>query len=540
MALAGHQSCFHYSQQRNSNGSTMVGYMKVNGKSREGLCRYTKTRLRNYTQKSRPTHLLNHPNIVTFLEGFKDEDNDNVYVTLELWPLGSLMDMLWPRRRLHARTPGYPSRPEVQQPLNRNIGDFGLAALIENPGERKKTISGTPNYIASVVSIGVILYILFEGQLPIQANEVKDVYNLIQGILAPDPSQRPILREIVDAQFFAQSPVPAFIPTSAHSALQTLSASLAAQATPTLDVCEGVSNWTWSLGAQRNCNSRQEMSLLVYTVIFGHKKTQVQRGTLRRIWVVQLANHTRLLHWVQAAMCLSHHLQLLPATSRRALRSRKRCSGRLLSLEVPWAISSLLSLARQLLLAGPTATRACAGSVRESPLMKKHQAAGGDRTGTGLRRPRLIGGSGEQRQKELEAQKGRVVAWMAPVGEEADELSDQLDLSEAEEAESQEYVLDAEGDDVQEEAPKRGYEPLELAAKPGEGGYGTAFGKVFRIPMRREGVPEERVFIVSWIDYCDQYGMGYALTDGSVGVYFNDDSSLVLSADKTHFDYITS
>jgi len=45
---------------------------------------------------------------------------------------------------------------------------------------------------------------------------------------------------------------------------------------------------------------------------------------------------------------------------------------------------------------------------------------------------------------------------------------------------------------------------------------------------------------VSWVDYCNKYGMGYALTDGSVGVHFNDSTSLVLSPDKHHFDYITS
>lgn len=83
-----------------------------------------------------------------------------------------------------------------------------------------------------------------------------------------------------------------------------------------------------------------------------------------------------------------------------------------------------------------------------------------------------------------------------------------------------------------------------------------AAGRVFRdyseIPL-----PEEKVFIACWVDYCNKYGMGYALTDGSVGVYFNDSTSCVMSPDKVcvlstcvvtvadgflfrHFDYITS
>lgn len=59
-----------------------------------------------------------------------------------------------------------------------------------------------------------------------------------------------------------------------------------------------------------------------------------------------------------------------------------------------------------------------------------------------------------------------------------------------------------------------------------------SMGKVFHDPNAHLPLPEERVFIVSWVDYCNKYGMGYALTDGSVGVHFNDSTSLVLSPDK--------
>ncbi len=74
---------------------------------------------------------------------------------------------------------------------NARAGDFGLAALIESPGERKKTICGTPNYIAPEVlfdtanghsfevdtwSIGVILYTFVVGRPPFQTKDVKEVY----------------------------------------------------------------------------------------------------------------------------------------------------------------------------------------------------------------------------------------------------------------------------------------------------------------------------------------------------------------------------
>jgi cell cycle serine/threonine-protein kinase CDC5/MSD2 len=61
-----------------------------------------------------------------------------------------------------------------------------------------------------------------------------------------------------------------------------------------------------------------------------------------------------------------------------------------------------------------------------------------------------------------------------------------------------------------------------------------ALGKVFPEPGSEVSLPDERTFIVSWVDYCNKYGMGYALTDGSVGVHFNDSTSVVLSPNKSY------
>ena len=107
------------------------------------------------------------------------------------------------------------------------LGDFGLATRLEYDGERKKTICGTPNYIApeilegkghsyevDVWSVGVILYTQLIGKPPFETPEVKATYkrikacqysfpdhvsiseaakNLITKILVLDPSRRPTL-----------------------------------------------------------------------------------------------------------------------------------------------------------------------------------------------------------------------------------------------------------------------------------------------------------------------------------------------------------
>jgi serine/threonine protein kinase len=163
---------------------------------------------------------LEHPNIVGFQDCFEDESN--VYMTLELCPCGSLMDMLRRRRRF--------TEPEARfflvqligacyymhthqvihrdlklgnllldSSMNIKVGDFGLAALIESPGERKKTICGTSNYIAPEVlfdtanghsfevdtwSIGVILYTLVVGRPPFQTQDVKEIYEYVYAGIA--------------------------------------------------------------------------------------------------------------------------------------------------------------------------------------------------------------------------------------------------------------------------------------------------------------------------------------------------------------------
>lgn len=42
-----------------------------------------------------------------------------------------------------------------------------------------------------------------------------------------------------------------------------------------------------------------------------------------------------------------------------------------------------------------------------------------------------------------------------------------------------------------------------------------------------------RVFINKWVDCSKTYGFGYQLTDGSTGIYFDDDNTtLIMSPDE--------
>lgn len=130
------------------------------------------------------------------------------------------------------------------------IGDFGLATKLEFDGERKRTICGTPNYIAPEVlegkqghsyevdiwSIGVIIYTLIIGKPPFETSDVKTTYkrirmnaynfpdnvpitdharDIITQILNNDPSKRPTVDEILQHEWINHTgTIPRLLPAS--------------------------------------------------------------------------------------------------------------------------------------------------------------------------------------------------------------------------------------------------------------------------------------------------------------------------------------
>lgn len=49
---------------------------------------------------------------------------------------------------------------------------------------------------------------------------------------------------------------------------------------------------------------------------------------------------------------------------------------------------------------------------------------------------------------------------------------------------------------------------------------------------------QEEVWVKKWVDYSSKYGLGYHLSNSSVGVFFNDATKIVLDPNSYHFDYI--
>ena len=223
---------------------------------------------------------LHHPQIVAFEHYF--EDTENVYILLEICQNQTLNDLLKRRKRL--------TEIEVQcyivqlikalkylhshrvihrdlklgnlfltDKMELKVGDFGLATKLDFEGERKRTVCGTPNYIAPEIldgktghsyevdiwSLGVIIYTLIIGKPPFETRDVKKTYkrikmnaysfpesaiiseaakNLISQILVTDPSKRPSLDQILIHDFFNQgTSIPKLLPTSTLACTPSLS-----------------------------------------------------------------------------------------------------------------------------------------------------------------------------------------------------------------------------------------------------------------------------------------------------------------------------
>eukprot|EP00826_Nyctotherus_ovalis_P053670 TRINITY_DN69_c0_g1_i5.p1 TRINITY_DN69_c0_g1~~TRINITY_DN69_c0_g1_i5.p1 ORF type:complete len:579 (-),score=94.39 TRINITY_DN69_c0_g1_i5:142-1833(-) len=218
---------------------------------------------------------LDHPNIVKFKHYF--EDSYNYYMLLELCSNGTFAELLSRRRRLtefevrayalqilsaleylHANRVIHRDLKLSNLFLTGNmrvkVGDFGLAGKVSGTNEKRKTVCGTPNYIAPEVlegrkgysyqadiwSFGVVVYVLLIGDSPFDDNTEKEIYRrirtntysfpknvaiseeakgFIKSLLTSNPDKRPILKEIYSHPFLSKHSIPKLMPAfTLHSA----------------------------------------------------------------------------------------------------------------------------------------------------------------------------------------------------------------------------------------------------------------------------------------------------------------------------------
>mmetsp|Transcript_29603 Transcript_29603/g.64366 ORF Transcript_29603/g.64366 Transcript_29603/m.64366 type:complete len:891 (+) Transcript_29603:69-2741(+) len=217
---------------------------------------------------------LDHEKVVKFYDYF--EDSEYVYILLEVCPNQTLHEFMRkrPNRRLSETEAIFylydlvvalkylHRRRVIHRDLKLGnlfldaegrikVGDFGLAAQLEHDGERKRTMCGTPNYIAPEIlegrhhsyevdiwSLGVVLFTMLVGKPPFETTDVKTTYRrirhnqytfpdavnvseparaLIASILRTDPRSRPGFEEILASSWFQGTRLPPPMPATVIS-----------------------------------------------------------------------------------------------------------------------------------------------------------------------------------------------------------------------------------------------------------------------------------------------------------------------------------
>ncbi|KZT62577.1 kinase-like protein [Calocera cornea HHB12733] len=541
---------------------------------------------------------LNHPHVCAFGDCF--EDADNVYITLELCRAGSLMDFVRKRARLSepevrlymVQLAGAILYLHTHQIIHRDlklgnlflddrlelkVGDFGLAALLEREGERKTTICGTPNYIAPEVlfaskthghsyevdiwSMGVIMFTMLTGKPPFQTDKVEDIYrrirdskyefpttfdispsakNLVQKLLSQKPEDRPNPQNLLSHPFFTEGHVPAWMSQVSRTSAPNFTPSEALKAPANLKALrkraqiddvggirvrrEGVlaasSGPNGASNAQQNAanaaraweDGEREFEKAVNV---GSPISALLRSAKQPLVVTGEPvpeNLMRKLSVQSFAPKRPQQQQTSPAkstVSRTSARTARPATGTGLQkvseeeLRGSRAAPKPTAALRRTREPGnsenvpPSASGGLTASTRTRPA-----ASASARSGLPVlsRGPSLTSLHRERSAKELPTDAAAAAAAAAAERENAFDATART-LNEAFEA--------------------------------------KAHGRVWREPAVDAKLPGKVVFVQSWVDYSHKYGMGYALTDGTTGVYFNDSSSLVLAPDNEHFDFVT-
>ena len=223
-----------------------------------------------------------HPNIVKVKK--YTEDNDKVYLLLELCQNNTLQHLLEKRKYLtEVETQYYifqliqglkylhnrkiihrdlkPSNLFLDEKLNLKIGDFGLVVKLDDEKIKRNDYRGTPGFMAPEIlnkeneysfevdiwSLGIIMYDLLTGQLPFKIKTVKNGYetgqktnndfslnfpqepqisevakDLIKQILDINPKKRPGLNQILYHDFFHIGTIPKVLNISTLSTAPTI------------------------------------------------------------------------------------------------------------------------------------------------------------------------------------------------------------------------------------------------------------------------------------------------------------------------------
>lgn len=462
---------------------------------------------------------LHHEKVVKFYEHF--EDAEHVYIMLEVCPNRTLNEFM--RRRppkrlmepeamfyvydlilalqyLHRRRVIHRDLKLGNLFLDKNmrlkVGDFGLAAQLEFVGDKRRTICGTPNYIAPEIlegkhghsfevdiwSLGVIIYTMVFGRPPFETSDVKTTYKrirmnqysfpdsvrvsgqvkeLIGHILQTDPVKRPSLGNILNSSWLCSSRLPPAMPDS-------------------------IGLWATSRGQVSAAHAPSLAPVL-----------SAQQPGLNPIYNPMPSTPGRCYSGRPPVAQRGNKENMVPNYDATDFKENCFNAGGFVSLAT--APNRTLSSARL----GDSAR------ILDSP------SNGATLGAPGMEELGNFGTSSARQQSPRRAPDRGSRSWSPAASLEAaraptprQEVVDSLSTGQKAPDFRQRAGLDS--------RPPSSYRTC-----------GQVHG----------AMPE--IWVTKWVDYASKYGVGYILSDGSIGVYFNDSTKIILVPSGDLFDYIT-
>ena len=451
---------------------------------------------------------LMHDKIVRYINHF--DDPEFVYIILELCPNQTLNDLLKKKRRF--------SEPEAQfyiyelvqgliylrrervihrdlklgnlflgADMELKVGDFGLAAKLDYDDEKKTTICGTPNYIApeildnhqkghsfqvDVWSLGVVMFTMLVGKPPFEDVDVKSTYQRIRD----------------NAYAFPES---LYISSAAKNLIQSILRHDPKSRPTVFDII----NHPWFIS-----NGGSLPPLLPQSI---QAMNRLNGGTA------------------------SSSVAQTPRTSATGLRSetplnevlQNRDFARIENSPQPSSAALFHSNSQKNLSTPMTTTRHPLRSVQNN---QQHYQTGGGSQGQYSSRRQYSGDENSNSQTRLRPPTimGGVAA--SPVMRPPMAPNHPLRTSS-----SSNFRKPA----MSSSPTNNGYMMSAHAQSPAVANPDEMFGITAadhrRLLSSKSSLPE--AWVVKWIDYSSKYGIGYLLSNGRIGVYFNDATKMVFS-----------
>jgi len=524
-----------------------------------------KSRARQKLQAEIKIHrILKHKHVCEYKHFF--EDKTNCYILLELCHNHSMNELIKRRKRL--------TEPEVKYYLSQllqsvqymhninvihrdlklgnlfldkqlrvKVGDLGLATKLTSSDEKRKTICGTPNYIAPEVidgnkekrghsfevdvwSMGVIAYTLLIGKPPYESKDVKSTYqrilanqysfpshipisehakDLISRMLQTLPDKRPSLEYIQNHPFFTHdaSKIPKSLPSCCTHVAPDWQEDADGNLVPVLAEAE-------DSRYQSQSSSRRKQEYRGRSAV---EKIEEKPPSPQRI--AQTKDNVEAIARQRQKQSANQFYIYDDAGDLPPTHNSQNMGHEVGLMQENRKINQMQELAPQLVIEGGNDGRPVSSNSQPKASAKS-------------RPTKKCAGDIDTLTKKISAFS---LKESLPRDSNEPECFNKPSCHNGDQNRIEKETVGAQDNDMK--ALEAMHTRLKGAIDNSTTGGGS--NEIQSIPPQSSGVSR---WVTRYVDYTSKYGLGFLLNDGSAGVYFNDSTKAVLAAKGESFIYV--